>query len=202
MKKLLIATRNEGKFKEIREILEPLDFDFCSLNDFKDMPETEEDRDSFKDNAIKKAYEAAKFTGILSLADDSGLEVEALDGKPGIYSSRFSGPDANDEKNIQKLIKILKDLPINKRDARFQCWTALVSKDKILGTTSGICRGKIILTPRGKHGFGYDPVFIPEGHDKTFAELGSEVKDKISHRAKAFFKMKELILKLIQSKSL
>ena len=193
MRKLIIATRNKGKFKEIKDILEPINFELKSLADFKDMPEVKEDRNTFKENAIKKAKEVSRLTGILSISDDSGLEVEALGGKPGVYSSRFSGPKATDEKNIKKLIHLLKDVPEEKRAARFVCQAVLADKDKILATTNGICKGKIILKPRGNYGFGYDPLFVPEGYDKTFAELGPKVKNKISHRLKAFRKMREVI---------
>ncbi len=202
MRKLIIATRNKGKFKEIKDILEPINFELKSLVDFKDIPEVKEDRSTFKENAIKKAKEISRLTGILSISDDSGLEVEALGGKPGVYSSRFSGPDATDEKNIKKLIGALKDMPEEKRAARFVCQAVLADKDRILSITTGICKGKIILEPRGNYGFGYDPVFAPEGYDKTFAELGPKVKNKISHRVKAFRKMKERILELAESKSL
>jgi len=202
MRKLVIATRNKGKFKEIKDILEPINFELKSLIDFKDIPEVKEDRNTFKENAIKKAKEISRLTGILSISDDSGLEVEALGGKPGVYSSRFSGPDATDEKNIKKLIQLLKDIPVEKRAARFVCQAVLADKDRILFITTGICKGKIILKPRGNYGFGYDPVFVPEGHDKIFAELGPKVKNKISHRVKAFRKMKERILELAESKNL
>ncbi|MCK5306004.1 MAG: RdgB/HAM1 family non-canonical purine NTP pyrophosphatase [Candidatus Omnitrophica bacterium] len=195
MREILIATRNKNKFIEIKKMLEPLGLKLKSLNDFKNIPEIEEDGETFVENARKKAIEASLGAGLISLADDSGLEVEALGGRPGVYSARFSGPEANDEKNIEKLIGLLKNTPENKLKACFRCLAVLADKNKIIAETEGVCRGRIILSPRGSHGFGYDPVFIPDGYDKTFAELGSEIKDKISHRAKAFGEMSEVIFK-------
>ena len=202
MKRILIATRNIHKFKEIGRILSLINFELVSLADFRNIPEVKEDCDTFRDNAIKKAREISKATGILSISDDSGLEVEALGGQPGVYSSRFSAPGATDEKNIKKLINLLKDIPVDKRDAQFVCWVALADKGRILATTNGICRGKITDAPYGEFGFGYDPVFIPKGYRKTFAQLGPGVKNKISHRYKAFSKMREVILKLERVKIL
>jgi XTP/dITP diphosphohydrolase len=200
MRKLLIATRNKGKFKEIKNILEPINFELKLLSDFKDIPETEEDRPTFRGNAVKKARETSKTAGLLSISDDSGLEVEALNGAPGVRSSRFSGPDSTDKKNIKKLLRLLKDLPPEKRKAEFVCWVALADKGEVLATTKGVCEGKIIYKSRGHYGFGYDPVFVPAGYNKTFAELGLKVKNKISHRVKAFSKMKEIMVELTESK--
>ena len=198
MREILIATRNKNKFIEIKKMLGSLGLKLKSLNDFKNIPEIEEDGETFVENARKKAREASLATGLISLADDSGLEVEALGGRPGVYSARFSGPEANDEKNIEKLTGLLKNTSENQMSACFRCSAVLADKDRIIAETEGICRGRIILTPKGNHGFGYDPVFIPDGYDKTFAELGPEIKDKISHRAKAFEKMSEIIKKMLK----
>jgi XTP/dITP diphosphohydrolase len=202
MKTLLIATRNQNKFAEIEKILKLSEFKLKSLNNFKDIPQIKENKDTFKGNAIKKARELSQITGLLSLSDDSGLQVDALAGKPGVYSSRFSGSGSNDQKNMEKLLLELKYVPEDRRSAQFVCWVALADKTNILATTSGVCKGKIAMEPFGDKGFGYDPVFIPAGFDKTFAELGIKLKNKISHRVKALNKMKEEILRLRSSKIL
>ena len=209
---LLIATRNDHKVGEIRAILGE-QFRYQTLKDFPTAPPVIEDVDTFQGNATKKAVQLAQWLsqtqiterGVQNgfvLADDSGLEVDALDGKPGIHSARFAAMDtgtsgnAPDADNNAKLMRLLKDLPAPKRTARFRCVIALVScypPSSILHPQifSGTCEGRIDLSPRGKGGFGYDPLFIPNGFEVSFAGLGEDVKNKLSHRAKALAKLQE-----------
>ena len=182
MKKLLLATFNENKVKEIAQISKDLDLniEFLYLRDFNNIKEVVEDGKTFKENAIKKVKEYYAQTEISILAEDSGLSVGALDGEPGVYSARFSGEDKDDYKNNLKLLHVLEG--IEDRRARFICSAALViSKDNI-ETFEGVLDGDISYNIRGNSGFGYDPLFIPKNYDKTMAELGLEVKNKISHR--------------------
>jgi len=190
---IVLATRNKKKVEEIRRITADLPIAVLSLDDFQDCPETIEDRDTFEGNAVKKAVEAAACTGKMSLADDSGLEVEALGGAPGVYSARYA-PDAtsgNDPKNYVKLLKDLNNIPPHERSARFVCCLALAYPDGRTRTFFGYSRGRIGFEPKGKKGFGYDPVFLPEGFDRTFAEMTPEEKDALSHRGKALEKLAE-----------
>ena len=189
MRKLVIASRNKGKISELRELLKGHNFEIYSLEDYPHITEIEETGNSFKENALIKARITAQKTGCLALADDSGLEVDALDGSPGIYSSRFAGPEKDDEANNRKLLSLLEGVPLEKRTARFRCVVAAVDPQGIEITTEGVCEGKIGFEPKGSHGFGYDPIFIVEEYGLTMAELGPEIKNKISHRAKAFAKM-------------
>jgi XTP/dITP diphosphohydrolase len=221
MTTLLIATRNAHKVGEIRAIL-GAQFQFLTLNDFPDAPKVVEDADTFAGNATKKAVELAKWvagkhrtsniehpTSNFVLADDSGLEVDALDGAPGVHSARFAALDksenSHDADNNTKLLRLLKAVPLEKRTARFHCVIALVPvpPEKIESASpvcfadefeaqifDGVCEGKIIFEPRGNNGFGYDPLFVPDGFTQTFAELGEDVKNKLSHRAKALEKLK------------
>jgi XTP/dITP diphosphohydrolase len=192
---IVLATRNKKKVEEIRRITADLPITVLSLDDFPDCPETVEDRDSFEANAIKKAVEVAMCTGKISLADDSGLEVDALGGAPGVYSARYA-PDAtsgNDPKNYEKLLKDLKNIPPQERSARFVCSLAIAYPDGRTRTFFGCSRGRIGFEPRGKKGFGYDPVFFPEGFDRTFAEMTAKEKDLLSHRGKAVEKLAEFL---------
>jgi XTP/dITP diphosphohydrolase len=211
MTTLLIATRNAHKVLEIRAILGG-QFQFLTLADFSDAPKTIEDADTFAGNASKKAVELAKWLAAENtklkirnvklnfvLADDSGLEVDALDGAPGVHSARFAALDKNenssDADNNAKLLRLLKNVPAEKRTARFRCVIALVkiaapSKISTPVFFDGACEGKIIFAPRGEKGFGYDPLFVPEDFEKTFAELGEDVKNSLSHRANALSKLK------------
>ncbi|MDO8683209.1 MAG: XTP/dITP diphosphatase [Armatimonadota bacterium] len=185
MKTLVIATTNPGKVKEISRLLAGLSLNILSLADFPAIPQVEETGSTFTENAIIKARHAAKYTGEMSLADDSGLEVDALDGKPGIQSSRFAGPGATDAQRNKLLLSLLKDTPDEKRTARFHCVVAIASPSGETQIFDGVCEGLITREPRGAHGFGYDPVFFVPEYGKTMAELPPEVKNEISHRAKA-----------------
>ena len=192
---IVLATRNKKKVEEIRRITAGLPITVLSLDNFPHCPETVEDRDTFEGNAVKKAIEAAACTGKVALADDSGLEVDALGGAPGVYSARYA-PDAengNDPKNYLKLLKDLNNIPPHERGARFVCCLALAYPDGRTKTFFGYAKGRIGREFRGKKGFGYDPVFYPEGSDRTFAEMTADEKDSLSHRAKAIDNLAEFL---------
>ena len=193
MQELLVATRNKKKLAEIQDLLKDLNFKITSLADYPDCPAIEEDGKTFSANALKKAATIALTTKKLTLGEDSGLQVKALKNAPGIYSARFSGPGATDGKNNAKLLKLLKGIPLKKRQARYRCCAALVDGKKIVDVVSGSCSGFISLKPKGKNGFGYDPLFFIPRYGKTFGELSPEVKSKISHRARALTKFKTVL---------
>ncbi len=208
---LLIATRNAHKVGEIRAILGSR-FQFLTLNDFPGAPNIVEDANTFAGNATKKAVELARWLSsappatrhpspIFVLADDSGLEVDVLNGAPGVHSARFAALDgsadslsanSSDADNNAKLLRLLKDVPPEKRTARFHCVIALVEVQSPQ-TFDGVCEGRILFEPRGENGFGYDPLFVLVGFEQTFAELGEDVKKKLSHRAKALEKLKAFL---------
>lgn len=185
---LVIATTNQNKLKEFKEILKDLDIEVRSLADFGPIPEIIEDGATFDDNAYKKAHQTARILGLPTIADDSGLVVDALDGAPGVYSARYSGEDATDEKNVDKLLSELKG--VENRKAQFQCVLSIAVPSGPALTYEGSCEGTIIDERRGDNGFGYDPVFYFEEFDKTFAELSMEEKNKVSHRGKALAQVK------------
>ena len=209
---IVIATRNAHKVGEIRAILGAA-AQILTLNDFPDPPKVVEDADTFAGNATKKAVELAGWLAatlpptihsapLFVLADDSGLEVDVLGGAPGVHSARFAAENSarsgntSDADNNAKLLKSLKDVPLEKRRARFQCVIALVAVDSPSVVRNpqlfdGACEGRIGFAPRGKNGFGYDPLFMPVGFDRSFAELDEDVKNRLSHRAKALEKLKE-----------
>jgi XTP/dITP diphosphohydrolase len=191
---IVLATRNKKKIEEIKRITVDLPVTILSLDNFPNCPETVEDRDTFEENAVKKAVEVCQCTGKPALADDSGLEVDALNGAPGVYSARYAdGTSGNDIRNYEKLLAELKDVPDGKRGARFVCCIALSFPDGMVKTFFGYAKGRIGREPRGKAGFGYDPVFIPRKQKRTFAEISSEEKDRISHRGKALEKLTEFL---------
>jgi len=190
---LIVATKNKKKLEEIKEILKDLDLKITSLADYPKVPRIIENGRTFQENAIKKAVKIARFTRKLTLGEDSGLEVKALAGKPGIYSSRFAGKDKNDFKNNLKVLKLLGDLPLHQRRAGYVCAVALADADGLIKVAEGRCSGIIGLKPKGHFGFGYDPLFIIPKYKKTFAELGPNIKHKISHRFKALKKAKAII---------
>ena len=188
---IVLATRNKKKVEEIRRITVGLPITILSLDDYPLCPEVDEDQKTFEGNAKKKAVETARCSGKPALADDSGLEVDALGGAPGVYSARYA-PDAssgNDPKNYEKLLNDLLTVPQEKRSARFVCCIALAFPDGSCETFFGYSEGTISLDARGKKGFGYDPVFLPRGFERTFAEMASEEKDVLSHRGKAIEKL-------------
>jgi len=189
MRKLLLATRNQHKKRELQELLSDLEIDILTLDDIEPLPEVKEDGTTFEENAVKKACETAQNSGWLSLADDSGLEVDALQGKPGVHSARFAGEGASDEANNAKLLELLKDVPDSERTARFVCVMALCDPSGSLHTVRGECEGHIIRIPSGAGGFGYDPLFVPRGYDQTYAQLSAWAKNNISHRGAALQKI-------------
>lgn len=190
---LLIGTTNKGKVREIAEELRELPLIMKDLSEFPDISPPEETGKSFFENALLKARYYAEKTGFLTLADDSGLEVEALGGAPGIYSSRFAGPSATDEQNYTKLLNLLKGLPREKRKARFVCVMVCYHPSGQLIWSEGVWEGLIAEEPRGNYGFGYDPVFLVKefNYEKTAGELPLQVKNQLSHRAKALKSLKE-----------
>jgi len=190
---LIVATRNRGKIREIREALKGLGIRIYALSDFDGVAEIEEDGKSFTENALKKARFYSKVFGKLTLADDSGLEVECLKGMPGIYSARYAGERASNRENNQKLLKEMEGIPLSKRGARFKCVMALVSPDGKEAMTEGSCQGRIGMRERGRRGFGYDPLFILPKYGKTMAQLPLKEKNRISHRGKALRRLRKTI---------
>ena len=188
MKKIVLASRNEHKIAELRETLSDLDLELASALDFKELEEVEEDKLTLKGNALKKARYVSEETGLPALSDDTGLEVDALDGRPGVYSARYAGEDATYQENTRKLLEELVEVDDPYRLAQFRTVVAFVDGAGEEHFFEGICRGKILKQPRGEKGFGFDPVFQPEGYQQTFAELGSEEKNRISHRGRAIQK--------------
>jgi len=193
--KVVVATQNNGKIREIREVLKGLDLRIYGLTDFQNIPEIEEDGNSFTENALKKARFYSMHFGELTLADDSGLEVDCLKGLPGIYSARYAGEEASSRENNQKLLNEMKEIPFSKRGARFKCVIVLVSPDGREAIIEGSCKGRIGFKEKGKKGFGYDPLFILTKSGKTMAELSLKEKNKISHRGKALRKIRRIITK-------
>lgn len=195
---IVLATRNKKKVEEIRRITVGLPITLHSLDEYPDCPEVSEDRDSFEGNAVKKAIETARCTGMYALADDSGLEVEALGGGPGVRSARYA-PDAesgNDPRNYLKVLSELNAVPHENRKARFVCCIALAFPDLRVETFFGYAEGSIGYEPKGAKGFGYDPIFLPKGFDRTFAEMSPEEKDDLSHRGKALEKLADFLRSL------
>lgn len=194
MKRLVIATKNKNKKRELKRLLKDLKVEVLSLSDLKIyLPHVIEDGKTFRQNAIKKALTFSRYIKEMVLADDSGLMVDALDGKPGVRSSRFAHPKATDEENNRKLLKLMKDVPARERQATFVCVVAIAKNGTLLGTSKGECRGTIGLGPKGKNGFGYDPLFTPKGYNRTFAQFKAAFKDRISHRAKALKKARAIL---------
>lgn len=187
--RLLVSTRNAHKISEIREILGSA-FEVADLSAIPDMPEVEETGSTFEQNAALKAVTASRLFDGWVIADDSGLEVDALDGAPGVISARFSGPGATDASNRALLLDRLAGVRGKSRSARFRCVIALAKSASVLATFDGTIEGTIINSEKGSLGFGYDPLFVPEGHCETFAQLGAEVKNSLSHRARALSSLK------------
>ena len=187
-RQILLATRNVGKIREMKTLLADLPLVLRSLNEFPNLPDVEETGSTFTENAILKAREYAKQTQIQALADDSGLEVAALNGAPGVFSARYAGENAADTENINKLLGELEKKDDHR--ARFVCTMAIADETgKIMFKAEGICNGEIALKPSGINGFGYDPVFIPEGFNQSLGEISDEIKHQISHRAQAITKI-------------
>jgi len=189
--KLVIATTNKGKVAEILALLKDSGIELLSLADFPDIPDIDEDGATFMENALKKARMTSSFTGLAALADDSGLEVDALEGIPGVASARFA--PTTEERN-DKLLDLMKDVPDERRSARFVCALVLVTDDGHVWKTERHCEGKITRHPAGEGGFGYDPVFFHEPLGKTFAALSRAEKNRISHRGLALEEFRKAVL--------
>lgn len=199
MRRLVLATRNQGKEREFKELLAGLPFEVVSLAAYPNAPEIAEDGDTFAENALAKARQVAAFTGEIALADDSGLEVDAIGGRPGIHSARFAGPRASDLDRINKLLEMIQDVPPPGRTARFQAAIAVVWPFTGCGafpktlTVQESCEGTITTEPRGTGGHGFDPVFYYQPADKTFAEMTMAEKNEVSHRGRATRAMRALL---------
>ncbi len=183
--KMVIATANRGKLAEVVRILGG-GYELLTIDDFEGIAMPEEDGKTFSENAAIKAIAVSRQTGLPSLADDSGLAVDALDGRPGVHSARFGGPEAKDDRDrYMLLLGMMEAVPEDKRSASFVSAVALAAPTGLVGVAEGRCEGAIIHAPRGDNGFGYDPIFVPEGKDRTYAELSASEKDAISHRRRA-----------------
>lgn len=193
MLEIVLATRNRDKIREIKKLLNGIDASLLFLDDFPGCPKVVEDGETLEANAKKKALVVSQYTKKLSLAEDTGLEVEALGGVPGIHSARFAGDNVTYEDNNKKLLKLMEKFSLGERRARFRCVAALAKPDGEVVTCEGVCEGIITFEMKGESGFGYDPLFLLPEYGKTFAELGEEMKNKISHRARALGKIKEII---------
>ncbi|HEU5139522.1 MAG TPA: XTP/dITP diphosphatase [Bacillales bacterium] len=189
MKKVIIATRNEGKVKEFAALFQRFGIEVRSLLDFEEAIDVEETGTTFAENAMLKAETISKQFGETVIADDSGVVVDALDGRPGVYSARYAGEQKDDEANIDKVLRELEGVPWDKRTARFVCVLAVADPERDTETFSGSCEGLIALERSGENGFGYDPVFYLPDREKTMAELSKSEKNRISHRARAMKKM-------------
>jgi XTP/dITP diphosphohydrolase len=192
--RIVLATRNRGKIEELRRIL-GADYDLAGLPD--DAPEVAETGTTFEENALLKARSAAAHTGLPSVADDSGLTVDALNGMPGVLSARWSGRHGDDEANLALVLGQLAEIPDGRRGAAFVCAAALVTPEGREQVVEADVRGALIRGPRGSNGFGYDPIFVPDGDTRTTAQMPSEEKDAISHRGKAFRELAKLLPKVI-----
>lgn len=196
--RVVLATQNQGKVKELMAILADLKVEVLSLADLADIPEVKEDGKTFKENAVKKAKAICRHTQMIALADDSGLEVDYLNGAPGVYSARFAGEGKKDLDNNIKLLNLLRDVPLQKRTARFKCVIAVATPSGELFTTDGVCEGVIGFEMVGEKGFGYDPLFYLPQYQKTFAQLEPEIKNQISHRGIALQKAKDILGRLME----
>ena len=196
MLRLLLATTNKGKAAEYRDLLRGLDFEMVTLDQAGISGEAEENCNTFEGNARSKAEFYAALGGLLTLADDSGLEVDALGGEPGIRSARYAGDNATDAERVSFLLNKLRDVPQARRQARFRCVIAIAQPGKTTQTAEGTCEGFIALEPQGDNGFGYDPIFVQPEYNKTIAELPPEIKNRISHRGRAAEKARLLLVNL------
>ncbi|MGB5704147.1 MAG: RdgB/HAM1 family non-canonical purine NTP pyrophosphatase [Polyangiales bacterium] len=196
--RILVATMNAGKLREYKRLLAKVPgLELATMDTLSEKVDVVEDRDTFAGNARKKATEIAAVAGVTCLADDSGLEVDALGGRPGVHSARYAGEGATDARNNEKLLEELREVPEADRKARFRCAIVVVAADgRELAAADGACDGQIGYEPRGTHGFGYDPLFIPDGYTETMAELDPETKNEISHRAEAAAKLVPLLREL------
>lgn len=200
--KLLLATRNKGKIEEFRRILDaiaPGEIELIGLDSFPDLHDVVEDGKTFEENALKKAREMCIASGIPAIADDSGLCVDFLNGDPGIYSARWAGSHGNDSANTEKILEQLKDVPDNQRGAHFTCVAALYLPDGRSHCEEAQFKGSILRAPVGEHGFGYDPIFQPDGYAISSAQMSAEEKDSISHRGKSLRAIAPHVITLLNS---
>lgn len=193
MDTVIIATKNKGKAMEFEKLFLPKGLAVKTLLDYPELEDVEETGTTFEENAVLKAETIAKVLGVRVIADDSGLEVDALEGRPGVYSARYAGSEKNDEANIDKVLEELQEVPENERTARFCCALAMADPGKETLTVFGRCEGRILRERKGSNGFGYDPIFFVEAEGKSMAELPSEAKNKISHRANAIRKLEAVL---------
>ena len=193
VKELVVATKNPGKLREIQSLLSRFQLKILSLQDFSQIPPPLEDGMTFAENAAKKAMEVARKTNRLALADDSGLVVDALQGRPGVFSARYAGERATDEQRCQKLLSEMANIPEERRQAAFVCAMALASPEGKLQTVETKCHGRITFSPQGRGGFGYDPIFLVPQFSRTMAELNPEVKNHISHRGQALKRIRRFL---------
>ena len=191
--KIVVATSNKNKLRELKELLIGFDVQILSLMDFPDCPPVVEDGESFAENALKKAQTICAHTGLLTIADDSGLEVDCLEGRPGIFSARYAGEGADDRKNYGKLLREIKGVTPENRGARFRCVLAIAAPSGRQRIVEGEYRGRVITKPRGENGFGYDPVFLDTISGLTFAEMKPDQKNQISHRARALQELVKIL---------
>lgn len=191
---IVAATKNRHKIQEIEAITQEFGMSIIS-RDEAGVPDIEinEDGETFEENSYKKAFEIMKLCNNITIADDSGLEVDCLDGAPGVYSARFAGKDGDDEANNRKLTELIKDVPYEQRTGRFVSVITMVFPDGETISARGEVEGHLLTEKRGTSGFGYDPLFVPEGYDRTFGELGPEIKNSISHRSRALARLRELL---------
>jgi len=193
VKNIIIATKNKGKVREFEAMLAPLGYQVQSLLDFPASIDVEETGQTFEENAILKAEAISKEFQLMTIADDSGLEIDFLNGEPGVFSARYAGPEKDDQANIEKVLEKLENVEMGQRQARFVCALAISIPGKQTKTVIGTCEGYIAYERKGQGGFGYDPIFCIDDKGKTMAELSKEDKNKISHRADAIRKIKELL---------
>lgn len=198
---LVLATRNKGKKRELIALLSDLPVTILSLDDFPDAPETIEDGETFRANAVKKAVEVAHCTGRLTMADDSGIEVDALGGAPGVRSARYASENATDKDNNKKLLEAMRIIPEERRSASYRCAIAIAVPEGLVDVVEGACAGRIGVQEKGFHGFGYDSLFVRLEYNKTFAELDPSIKNRISHRARALEKARLILEKILFARS-
>ncbi|MCL4707131.1 XTP/dITP diphosphatase [bacterium] len=196
--RLVLATHNRDKIREMHDVLVHLPIAILSLDNFPNMPEVEEDGETLEDNAIKKALALQSYTGMPALADDTGLFVDALDGRPGVRSSRYAGEDASYQDNVRKLLTEMQQIPLENRQARFRTVMAFADGNDVK-LVEGVCEGHIALAPSGDSGFGYDPVFVVEGGNRTLAEMTLAEKNTISHRGQALRAAKKILERVFKN---
>jgi XTP/dITP diphosphohydrolase len=194
--RIVLSSGNRDKLKEVTQILSARWLEIVPLSGFPGAPDPREGKDSLKDNALKKARLARDFTGLPSVGDDTGLEVDILEGRPGVLSSRYAGENATYADNVKKLLEILQSIPKEQRTARFRCVVALALPSGTEKIFRGQCPGHIAFEPRGQNGFGYDPIFVPEGKKSSFAQLSPVLKNRLSHRGRALSSLKRHLRKM------